>query len=132
MRKGYQTSEFYLSLAAMVLGALYASGVLGDGGIDFQIAGIAATVLAALGYQLSRTTAKKPDVATGYEVAPGWKSTEFWMTTAAAGMSSLFASGVLGDGGHDVAIAGVIATVLTALGYQINRGSLKATPLDEE
>lgn len=131
MRKGYQTSEFYLSLGAMVVGALFASGVLGNGGIDFQIAGIAAAVLAALGYQVSRTTAKKADVAMGEEVTPGWKSTEFWMTTAAAGMSSLFASGILGDGGHDVEVAGVIATVLAALGYQINRGSLKATMEDE-
>lgn len=110
----------------MVVGALFASGVLGNGGVDYTIAGLAASVLAALGYQVARTTAKKPGAKLDGEMSVGWKTTEFWMTTAAAGMGSLYASGVLGSGGRDVAVAGVISTVLAALGYQVNRGSLKA------
>jgi hypothetical protein len=55
---GYKSTEFYLSLLAMLVGALLASGALPEHTIAFKIAGIGATVLAALGYTVSRTLVK--------------------------------------------------------------------------
>lgn len=56
-KPGYQTTEFYLSLAATVLTALFASGLLTNN-TALAIAGMAATVLTALGYKVSRTLVK--------------------------------------------------------------------------
>lgn len=61
-KPGYQTTEFWLSAAAKLLGLLFASGVLGDGSIGMRIAGLAATVLAALGYTVSRSMVKMAGV----------------------------------------------------------------------
>ena len=57
-KPGFRTSEFWLSLAAVLLGALFASGVLADGGTAAKIAGLAASLLGALGYTVSRTQLK--------------------------------------------------------------------------
>jgi len=59
-KKGYLTSEFYLSSACAVLGILVASGVVdpdGAGSWD-KIAGLVVSVLAALGYTLARAKVK--------------------------------------------------------------------------
>ncbi len=56
-KPGYKTSEFWLKLAALVLTAVYASGVLTNN-TALAIAGIAATILGALGYTVSRTLVK--------------------------------------------------------------------------
>jgi hypothetical protein len=50
----YKTSGFWFALAAKLLGALFAAGVLGTGSEPERIAGIAAAVLTALGYQVVR------------------------------------------------------------------------------
>jgi hypothetical protein len=55
---GYKTTEFWLSLAAKLLGALFAAGVLGDGTPAMRIAGLAAAVLTQLGYTVSRGIVK--------------------------------------------------------------------------
>lgn len=57
-KPGYKTSEFWLKLAAVALTALYASGTLTTN-TALAIAGIAATILGALGYTVSRTLVKK-------------------------------------------------------------------------
>ena len=57
-KPGWKTSEFWLSLAAKVLGALFSAGVLGDGSTAMRVAGVAAIVLSTLGYQVSRTIVK--------------------------------------------------------------------------
>lgn len=57
-RPGWKTSEFWLTLAAILMSQLYASGVVGDGGTVAKVAGIAASVLGALGYTVARTKAK--------------------------------------------------------------------------
>ncbi len=58
-KPGYKTTEFWLSVAAMLVGAALASGVFEtDSGGD-RILGLAATVLASLGYTVSRGMAKK-------------------------------------------------------------------------
>lgn len=58
VKPGYRTTEFYLSSLAKLLGILFASGVLGDGSLPMRIAGLAATLLAALGYTVSRGLVK--------------------------------------------------------------------------
>lgn len=58
MKPGWKTSEFWLSTVAMLLGQAYASGAIADGGTASKIAGLAVSVLAALGYTVSRGMAK--------------------------------------------------------------------------
>lgn len=59
-RRSYQSAEFWLSLAATVVGAILASGLLDviPGNTDDQIVGLVATVLSALGYTVARTFQK--------------------------------------------------------------------------
>lgn len=57
-KPGYKTTEFWLSAAASVLGALFASGALSDGSTVAKVAGLAASVLGALGYTVSRGMVK--------------------------------------------------------------------------
>lgn len=58
LKAGYKTTEFWLALAAKLLGAAYAAGLIGDGGTIARIAGLAAVVLSSLGYSVSRGIAK--------------------------------------------------------------------------
>ncbi len=55
-KPGYKTTEFWLSLVAVIIGAVLASGV--ENPAVLKIAGIAGTVLSAMGYSLSRAKAK--------------------------------------------------------------------------
>ena len=58
-KKGIKTTEFWFSAAAAMVGLLYASGVISpDSGGD-KVLGLIATVLAAMGYTVSRGMAKK-------------------------------------------------------------------------
>jgi len=56
-KPGYKTTEFWLKLAALALTAMYASGALTNS-VALAIAGIAASILGALGYTVSRTLVK--------------------------------------------------------------------------
>lgn len=58
-RSGIRTTELWFGLAAALLTALYASGVIPVEGTWAKIAAIAATMLTALGYTVSRTLVKK-------------------------------------------------------------------------
>ncbi len=66
MKPGWKTTEFWLSLAAVLLGAAVASGLLDaiPGKVDDQIVAFGITVLAALGYTASRTFKKVVDAKT--------------------------------------------------------------------
>ncbi len=66
---GWRTSEFWLKLAAMLLTAAYASGVMTNN-TALAVAGIAATILGALGYTVSRTIAKRPATIVAAVSAP--------------------------------------------------------------
>lgn len=57
--KGYKTTEFWLKVLALLLTALYASGGIPTDGTTAKIVAIAATMLGALGYTVSRTLVKK-------------------------------------------------------------------------
>jgi hypothetical protein len=59
------------------------------------------------------------------DVKPGYKTTEFWMTAAAALIGLLLASGVIpSDSGIDKAL-GMAAAALAAMGYTFARGMAK-------
>lgn len=60
-KKGYKTTEFWMSLAAVLLGALMASGLLDGLGQDhwaIKVMGLVTTVLGALGYTAARGLVK--------------------------------------------------------------------------
>jgi len=61
--KGYKSTEFWLSLAAMILGAIMAAGIFPDDSGWAKLVGIAISGLSAMGYQRSRTEFKKAKVA---------------------------------------------------------------------
>lgn len=57
-KKGYKTTEFWLTMAAVVLSAAVASGVIPAEGPWAQIVSTALAALAALGYTGFRAKAK--------------------------------------------------------------------------
>lgn len=58
IKPGYKTTEFWLSLLALVLGAVAAAGVLPDGGLATQVIGGILAILSQLGYTASRAKLK--------------------------------------------------------------------------
>jgi hypothetical protein len=58
VKPGWQTTEWYGKLLAILLTAAYASGLIPTSGTASTIAAIAATVLGYLGYAVSRTVVK--------------------------------------------------------------------------
>lgn len=58
-KKGYQTSEFWLAVASSVVGFLFAADIFPTESTGEKILGLAAMVLTALGYTVSRTLVKK-------------------------------------------------------------------------
>lgn len=59
VKPGFKTSEFWLTLVAMLVGLFVASGVLPESHIVMKIAGFALTALAQLGYSITRAGVKK-------------------------------------------------------------------------
>jgi hypothetical protein len=57
-KPGIQTTEFWLSSTATLLGIVMASGAIHDGGLAAQIIGGVLSVLAALGYTAARAKVK--------------------------------------------------------------------------
>jgi formate/nitrite transporter FocA (FNT family) len=58
MQAGYKSTEFYLSLAAILVGAVMSSGLVLDGTVWAQVLGVVASILGALGYTVSRSYVK--------------------------------------------------------------------------
>lgn len=58
MKPGYKTTEFWLSLAAIIVGALIASGVIPTDSSWMKLLGMASSVLATLGYTGARVLTK--------------------------------------------------------------------------
>jgi hypothetical protein len=58
MKPGWKTSEYWCTVAAQAVGLLMASDVFASGSIPAKIAGLAAMVLASMGYSYSRGQAK--------------------------------------------------------------------------
>lgn len=57
-KPGYKTSEFWLSLLAMLVGALVASDAIPTDSTVAKALGVVASILGALGYQVSRAYVK--------------------------------------------------------------------------
>lgn len=71
VKSGWKTTEFWLTLVAVTLGALAASGLLADaGGVWERLAGVALSVLAALGYSTSRASVKKGGKTNAWFIMP--------------------------------------------------------------
>jgi hypothetical protein len=62
MTPGYKTTEFWLSLIAVIAGFIAASGALPQGGLAAQIVGGVVSVLGLLGYTASRAQVKVADL----------------------------------------------------------------------
>ena len=58
MKAGYKTTEFWLTVVASIVGLLFASGVIAEGSDLDKIMGMGATVLAGMGYSVSRGISK--------------------------------------------------------------------------
>lgn len=58
MKPGYKTTEFWLTVAAQVVGLLAASGALAPDSPWARIVGLAVSALTAMGYTYSRGVAK--------------------------------------------------------------------------
>lgn len=59
VRPGYKTTEFWVSSAAVVVGALAGSGLFRAESTTLRVLGLVAAVLSALGYTVARTVAKR-------------------------------------------------------------------------
>ena len=59
--KGIKTSEFWLSVGAMVIGALVASDVFADGSTGMKITALVSSALVAMGYTGARMNIKKAE-----------------------------------------------------------------------
>lgn len=64
------------------------------------------------------------------EVKPGHRTTEFYLSLAAAIFGALLASGLFPAGGLAARILGAITIVFTTASYQFQRTKLKTTPQD--
>lgn len=72
----------------------------------------------------------KPDqtyLAVEGKVEPkaGWRTTEFWLSIAAATIGALATSGMFADGSTAMRVVGIAGMVLAALGYSVARGMAK-------
>ncbi len=58
VKPGHHTTEFYLTTAAAVFGALLASGLFPAGGLAARILGVVTIVATTIAYQYQRTKLK--------------------------------------------------------------------------
>ncbi len=58
-KPGYKTTEWWLTLAAVVVGMLIASGIVTEASSFHKALVFCASTLAAMGYQFSRAAVKK-------------------------------------------------------------------------
>jgi hypothetical protein len=59
IKPGYKTTEFWLSVLAIVVGGLVSSGAFVEGPFA-QVLGVVQSTLVALGYTVARGLAKRP------------------------------------------------------------------------
>jgi hypothetical protein len=58
-KAGYKSTEFWMSIAAVAVGALTASGLIDESELGARVVGLITATLVALGYTGSRLTLKK-------------------------------------------------------------------------
>lgn len=59
------------------------------------------------------------------ETKPGYKTTEFWLSTIAVLIGLAYGSGLVSEGSQADKIVGFIAAALASLGYSVSRGLAK-------
>lgn len=69
MKPGYKTTEFWLSLLAMIFGALMSSGAIVEGSSIERAIGGAIAILATMGYTASRAQVKRTPPSDGPELS---------------------------------------------------------------
>jgi hypothetical protein len=114
-KPGWKTPGFYLAAITTIGAALFASGAdLGGAasGVALAISG-----LTAAGYAAYRAFQKSEDPK-----KPAWKTSEFWLSIAAACLSIAYASGLIADGGTADKVVGFVAAILAMAGYQVTKG----------
>ena len=60
------------------------------------------------------------------EVKPGWKTTEFWLSSITALIGILYASGAIAAGGQTDHWVGLVVAGLASMGYTASRGKVKS------
>jgi hypothetical protein len=88
VKPGWQTTEFWMKLAAIALTALFASGIIPTTGTAASVAAIAATMLGALGYTVSRSLVKASGAALLLVVALAGGATSLTACAAASSAAS--------------------------------------------
>jgi hypothetical protein len=73
---------------------------------------------------MSETAIEKP--AETKPARPGFKTSEFWLSTITVVMSQLYASGIIGDSSAVGKVAALVVSILGALGYTVMRTKAKA------
>lgn len=58
VKPGYKTTEFYVALLAIIVGAVFASGLVTEGSTLDKVLGTIVAILGQLGYTVSRTLTK--------------------------------------------------------------------------
>ena len=60
---------------------------------------------------------------------PGYKTTEFWLTSVCSIIAILYASGAIAPDGSDGGSKGIalVASVLASMGYTVARAKVKAS-----
>lgn len=115
-----KSTEFWLSIFAILVGALMGAGVLGDGTIYAKMGGWVITAFGAGGYTIARTLAKLNDPAAVGK--PGWKTTEFWKVLAVAILTWVQAHVA---GGQLADTIGQLLALIPVGTYMVARGAAK-------
>jgi len=59
VKPGYKTTEFWITVVAVITGLLAASGLIAEGTAGAKVIGVIIEALAAMGYTIGRSIAKK-------------------------------------------------------------------------
>ena len=59
------------------------------------------------------------------DTKPGFRTTEFWLTTATLVVGTLLTSGAIVEGSSIASVLGFVSVTLATLGYQFSRAIVK-------
>jgi hypothetical protein len=124
MKPAWKTTEFYLSILAILVGLLMGAGFIGDATVYAKVGGWVVAALGAAGYQWAATLANAAK-GTG---APGWKSPAFYKTVAVSILIWFQSHGVIPEGSQWAELVGYALVALTGGSYAVSRGALKGAP----
>jgi acid phosphatase family membrane protein YuiD len=121
LKERLKTSEFWLSILAILVGAIVGAGFIGDGTIYAKIGGWIVTALGAVGYTTANTLATS---AQGLG-KPGFKTSKFWLSLLSAILLWIEGHSVIPDGSQWAEILNSLLAVLPLGTYAVARGALK-------